>query len=61
MVETLEQSDFTSAQRRIQTLVADASEPSLALSQAPDSFLAPLSIDEKNDAIGPCASTTTKG
>ena len=60
MVETLEQSDFTSAQRRIQSLVADASEPSLTPSQTPDSFLAPLSIDEKKDALGPCASTTTK-
>ena len=47
MVETLEQSDFTSAQRRIQSLVVDASEPSLPPSQTPDSFLAPLSIDEK--------------
>ena len=60
MVETLEQSDFTSAQRRIQSLVVDASEPSRTPSQTPDSFLAPLSIDEKKDALGPCASTTTK-
>ncbi len=41
-------------------MMEEALEPPKNPSGAPDSFLAPLSIDEKNDPIGPCASTTTK-
>ena len=59
MAETLEQSDFTSVQRRIQTWVADASE-SANTSNVRASFLAPLTIDERRDPIGPCASTSDK-
>ena len=56
MCETLEQSDFTSAQRRIHQFVHTESEPALPDVSSPDSMLAPLTIDEKHDAIGPCAS-----
>jgi len=60
MAETIEQSDFTSAQRRIESIQAlskDASTDSTALR---DSFLAPFTIDERNDPIGPCASNLSK-
>ena len=58
MAETLEDSNFTSIQRRIQTLVANSeisssvNGPAIAL----DSFVSPLTIDEQKDPIGPCAS-----
>ncbi len=45
MAETLESSEYTSVQRRIQTLQGTNV----------DSFMAPLTIDEKIDCIGPCA------
>ena len=54
MAETLETSDHTSAQRRIQSLPQSAT--SVPSSSPPvDSFLSPLTIDEKNDSIGACA------
>jgi hypothetical protein len=54
MANTLESSDFTSVQRRIQALQeSDTSIPSSRT--AVDSFLSPLTIDEKNDPIGACA------
>ena len=84
MAETLEESDFTSVQRRIQSLkkesgnaanqlVSDAVtkiddtvivthesaiEPSAAVSEqlVANRFLAPLTIDERHDPIGPDAS-----
>jgi len=71
MAETLEMSDRTSVQRRIETLIQDstevaAGEPSesedvdervsSSTSEKPDRFLSPLSIDESSDPIGPCAS-----
>ena len=59
MAETLEQSDFTSAQRRIQTLVADSLETANS-TNVRASFLSPLTIDEKRDSIGPCPSTTNQ-
>ncbi|GAA5505647.1 hypothetical protein [Novipirellula caenicola] len=63
MAETLEQSDHTSVQRRIQAITAakDAScngenpIPKLP-ADAIDGFLSPLSIDERFDPIGPCVS-----
>ncbi len=57
MAETLETSEFTSVQRRIQSLQqAATSKPSAGTT--PDSFLSPLSIDEKNDSIGACGNQT---
>ena len=48
MAETLESSQYTSVQRRIQALQGTTT----------DSFMSPLSIDEKNDSIGACANQT---
>ena len=54
LVELLEESDYTSAQRRISTLLldqlneAEASQPA----KRPDRFLAPLTIAELRDEIG---------
>jgi hypothetical protein len=54
MCENLEESDHTSVQRRIE---ANREETANKESTgACDSFLAPLSIDERADAIGPCIS-----
>ena len=55
LAETLEQSDFTSVQRRIQSLQqsSDGSLPQIgAVSR--DCFLAPLAIDERRDPLGAC-------
>ena len=55
LAETLEQSDFTSVQRRIQSLQqsSDGSLPQIdAVSR--DCFLAPLTIDEQRDSLGAC-------
>jgi hypothetical protein len=61
LCETLEESEFTSVQRRIQAMVrCTSAESSTNSSNAVDTMLAPLSIDEKHDAIGPCASATGK-
>lgn len=61
IAETLEQSDFTSVQRRIESKVAAsiAVQPASAADRR-DAFLARLSIDEGNDATGPCASQAGK-
>ena len=48
MAETLESSEYTSVQRRIQALQGTTA----------DSFMAALTIDEKNDSIGACANQT---
>ena len=72
MCETLEESDFTSAQRRIESLreaqtqehTDDASQAPTAADNQPfaklryrrDSFLSPVSIDELLDPVGPCVS-----
>jgi REP element-mobilizing transposase RayT len=71
MCERLEDSDFTSAQRRIeaeqeevdagaagQSTAAERSEPIEKLRHRRDSFLSPVSIDELLDPIGPCVSDT---
>ena len=52
LAETLEESDYTSIQRRIESLPHDgtSAEP------ARDRFLAPIPIDERRDAIGAVAS-----
>ena len=50
MAETLEESDFTSVQRRIEACQEQHSESSS------DRFLAPLPIHEGEDAPGPCGS-----
>ena len=54
MAETLEASDYTSVQRRIQSL-QQASTSATNIGTTVDSFLSPLTIDEKNDPIGACA------
>ncbi|HUG69335.1 MAG TPA: hypothetical protein VMM76_16405 [Pirellulaceae bacterium] len=55
LAETLEQSDFTSVQRRIQSL-RQSSDGSLSRIGAVsrDCFLAPLAIDERRDPLGAC-------
>jgi hypothetical protein len=60
LAETIEQSAFTSAQRRLQTLadgLAAAADPSAdsvrATSSSSDSFLAPIEIDERTAELGP--------
>ena len=58
IAETLEESDYTSIQRRIHAMTSNESM-SVHLdgrSNASDSFMAPVTIDEQNDPIGPCAS-----
>jgi hypothetical protein len=55
LAETIEQSDFTSIQRRIESLACagglDSSLPS-------DRFLCPIEIDERSDTVGPVPSVT---
>ena len=54
MAETLETSQFTTVQCRIQSFKeAAASKPSSETTV--DSFLSPLKIEEKRDPVGPCA------
>ena len=53
LAETLEESDFTSVQRRIQALQGDDTANS-------DQFLAPLFIDEAVDSLGPCPTADGK-
>ncbi len=69
LAETIETCDYTSAQRRVQslqeqakslagqakTLVVDSSQ---ATAPSRDCMLSPLSIDERNDPVGPNASVT---
>jgi hypothetical protein len=57
LAETLESSEYTSVQRRIQALEQAASSPA-SQGKSVDSFLSPLTIDEKNDSIGACANQT---
>ena len=66
MAETLEASDYTSVQRRVAALQSQASDnrreadtKQQSRRSRPDAFLAPLSIDELRDAIGPRASKST--
>ena len=71
MAETLEQSDYTSVQRRVQAIKATALDTDSsgdlppvieraasesATPPRPDAFLAPVSIDERKDPLGPHAS-----
>ena len=58
MCEKLEDSDHTSVQRLIEAKREESKreeEPN-ANQEASDSFLAPLSINEESDAVGPCVS-----
>ena len=54
MAQTLEQSDYTSAQRRIESLRSPDKQPD----ERADRFLSPLTIDELRDALGPRPSTS---
>ncbi len=67
LCERLEESDFTSVQRRIEAEQERARDELPAHNESPrtptaklrhrrDSFLSPVSIDELLDPIGPCAS-----
>jgi len=60
MAESIEMSDFTSAQLRIESIQAAFKDPSIESASLRDSFLTPLTIDERNDPIGPCASRSGK-
>ena len=53
MCEKLEDSGHTSVQRRIES---NSEEGANAKTEASDSFLAPLSINEQSDPVGPCES-----
>jgi hypothetical protein len=55
LAETLEGSDFTSIQRRIESLLQEQRQPE---EPTPDRFLAPVEIDERHDAIGAVPSAT---
>ncbi|MFG0262144.1 MAG: transposase, partial [Novipirellula sp. JB048] len=59
MAKTLEQSDHTSVQRRIESLTS-ARDRGVPAAKRRDNFLAPISIDERSDEIGPCASRSGK-
>ncbi|MCP4890220.1 MAG: hypothetical protein GY904_26905, partial [Planctomycetaceae bacterium] len=62
IAETLEESEFTSIKRRIESEVAsanntppvDSSETLDPVQTRRDAFLARLTIDERNNSIGPC-------
>ena len=56
MAETLEQSDHTSVQKRIESFKNNESPRGAEA----DAFLSPLTIDERTDPVGPCASRTGK-
>ena len=59
MAETLELSDHTSVQRRINALRNHDSTAEQDNQASPsDAFLSPLMIDEQSDAIGPCPSAS---
>jgi hypothetical protein len=64
IAETLELSEHTSVQRRIEALRASlalVSDDSDGSAQSPpDAFLAPLEIDEQSDPVGPVPSVTGK-
>jgi len=60
MAKTIEIGDFTSAQRRIKSIQTLSKDPSIESASMRDSFLAPLTIDERNDPIRPCASRSGK-
>jgi hypothetical protein len=64
LAETLELSEHTSVQRRIEALrgsLALVSEDACAKAdELPDAFLAPLEIDELEDELGPRPSATVK-
>ena len=44
----------------IESIQALSKEPSIESASLRDSFLAPLTIDERNDPIGPCVSRSGK-
>jgi len=55
LAETLEQSDFTSVQRRIQSIQQSSSRSLPRIDVASrDCFLAPLAIDVQRDPLGAC-------
>jgi hypothetical protein len=69
IAQTLETSDYTSVQRRIEALRASLAYSSAGDGQSADppppqqqadAFLAPLEIDERNDALGPRTSASGK-
>ena len=55
LAETLETSDYTSVQRRIDSLPTnvETSTPNTDVIQRPDDFLSPIAIDEQSDPLGP--------
>ncbi len=57
LAESLEQSEYTSIKRRIESEEAcKPSEPQESAAKRRDNFLARLTIDEKSDPLGPCVS-----
>ena len=60
LAETLEQSDYTSVQRRIAALRSAADASYVLESDYEDAFLTPVPIDEQKGEIGPCPSAGKK-
>ncbi|TWU06509.1 transposase [Stieleria varia] len=60
MAETIEQSDHTSAQRRIETHTQQPAESHSDGLRHDDSFLSPVEIDEAEDEVGPVPSQSGK-
>jgi|GEM_PF-4016895 len=61
LAQTLESSDQTSVQRRIEAIKNQATEPKEEqCSPSSDAFLSPLAIDKPSDTVGPCASRKRK-
>jgi len=60
MAPTLEASNHTSVQRRIEAITQPSAEPAKEQLPSSDSFLSPLTIDEQVDPVGPCASESRK-
>ena len=59
MAQTLETSEFTSVQKRIQSIKSATKSKGSSRNQpdAPDGYLAPLEINERRDKLGPCCHT----
>ncbi len=59
MAQTLETSEFTSVQKRIQSIksAAKSKGSSQQTAEAADGYLAPLEINERKDKLGPCCHT----
>jgi len=62
LAETLETSDYTSVQRRIDSFQTNmnSATPNPPVTHRADDFLSPIAIDERNDPLGPQRSRSRK-